>query len=332
MKKLILLSWALAAAHFSVAQEKKQFEVKNFKGLINITGPANNLVIAGYNGTAVIIEAETGEGKVPEKAAGLRIVTSGGLDNTGLNVTVEETTNKVVVSIDEKGKEVEEEIQVLNINIANANKMFKNYVVKVPHGLTTRFRESSPDIWGSKGSLKIQSFEGELDVTCAECNLEVSEFSGNIVASNSSYQGASRIEFSKLAQDKISSIHATGEVEVILPASTPANLNLSSQGGNIYTDFDLEKAVKGGVGDPLEITVVGRPASVRRLNEEQSWTVESGSLTVNIPNRTMTERLTVASVAAAKRRNSKRYDYTLNGGGVYLSITSSGGDIYLKKK
>src|SRR5690606_4372386 len=103
MKKLILLSCVLAAAHFSVAQEKKQFEVKNFKGLVNITGSANNLVIAGYNGTSVIIEAETGEGKVPEKAAGLKMVTSGGLDNTGLNVTVEETTNKVVVSIDEKG-------------------------------------------------------------------------------------------------------------------------------------------------------------------------------------------------------------------------------------
>lgn len=329
MKKLILVFWALAATHVSLAQEKKQFEVKNFKGLVNITGPANNLVITGYNGNAVIIEAEAGEGKVPEKAAGLKMVTSGGLDNTGLNVTVEETTNRVVVSIDEKGKEVEEEIQVLNINIANANKLFKNYVVKVPHGLITRFRESSPDIWGNKGSLKIQSFEGELDVTCAECNLEVSEFSGNIVASNSSYQGATRIEFSKLAQDKISSIHASGEVEVILPASTAANLNLSSQRGNIYTDFDLRKVEKAaGI---MEVTVVGRPAAVRSADDGRSFIVESGSVTLNTASRP-SERLAVASVSAAKRRNSKQYDYTLNGGGVYMSITSSGGDIYLKKK
>ncbi|MCD8538682.1 MAG: hypothetical protein LRY55_02190, partial [Leadbetterella sp.] len=170
MKKLILVLGAVMVALFSEAQEKKQYEVKNFKGLVSIKGPSSGLVIEGYGGTSVIIEAEAGEGKIPEKAAGLRMVTSGGLDNTGLSATVEEETTKVVTAISEKGEEKEEEVRILTINIPNTNKLFKNYVIKVPHGLITRFRES--DQWGTKGKLEIRSMEGELDVNCSGCNLE----------------------------------------------------------------------------------------------------------------------------------------------------------------
>ncbi len=331
MKKLILVSLAVMAAHFSGAQEKKQYEVKNFSGLVNITGPSS-LVIEGYSGKSVIIEAESGEGKVPEKATGLRMVTSGGLDNTGLSATVEEETTKVVTSINEKGEEKEEEIRVLNINIPNTNKLFKNYVIKVPHGLTTRFRESEGVFWSKKGALEIRSFEGELDVNCSGCNLDVSGFSGNIIASNS-YGGATRIEFSKLAQDKLTSINADGDLEVILPANTKANLRMSSQRGNVYTDFDLKKAVenKKSAGTWDEVVVSGYHASPTRVRStgQGSYTIEGEAITPNLDSRSI-PKLALASVAAAKRSQG-RYDYTINDGGVYVSITS-GGNVYLKKK
>lgn len=334
MKKLILLSWAVMAAHFSGAQEKKQYEVKNFKGLVNITGPSSGLIIEGYAGNSVIIEAESGEGKVPEKAAGLRMVTSGGLDNTGLSATVEEETTKVVTSINEKGEEKEEEIRVLSINIPNTNKLFKNYVIKVPHGLTTRFRESDGGFWSRKGSLEIRSFEGELDVNCSGCNLDVSGFSGNIVASNS-YGGATRIEFSKLAQDKITSINADGDLEVILPANTKANLRMSSQRGNVYTDFDLKKATdkKTNATALDEVIVSGYSSSPTRVRStgqgSYSYMIEGEMIAANLDSRQV-PKLALASVAAAKRSQG-RYDYTINDGGVYVSIIS-GGNVYLKKK
>lgn len=335
MKKLILVSWALMAAHFSGAQEKKQYDVKNFKGLVNITGPSSGLVIEGHSGTSVIIEAESGEGKVPEKAAGLRMVTSGGLDNTGLSATVEEETAKVVTSINEKGEETEEEIRVLNINIPNTNKLFKNYVIKVPHGLTTRFRESNGGFWSRKGSLEVRSFEGELDVNCSGCNLDISGFSGNIVASNS-YGGATRIEFSKLAQDKVTSINADGDLEVILPGDTKANLKMSSDRGNVYTDFDLKKAEDKTTdrNSLASITVVGSPsapAAVRSTGQGRYF-VESGAITVNTPDRQLSDRLRLASVSAIRGRRLDHYDYTINDGGVYVSISSYSGNVYLKKK
>lgn len=337
------------AAHFSGAQEKKQYEVKNFSGLVNITGPSS-LVIEGYSGKSVIIEAESGEGKVPEKAAGLRVVTSGGLDNTGLSVTVEEQLTKVVTSINEKGEEKEEEIRMLNINIPNPNQFFKNYVIKVPHGLTTRFRQSNGDFWERRGALEIRSLEGELDVNCSGCNLNISGFSGNIIASNS-YGGTTRIEFSKLAQDKITAINSDGELEVIFPANTKANLRMSSGRGNIYTDFDLKKAGAKTTKDPLEpVTVVGissyAPArSTAGQQATEIWGSTPAGVTSSVQGsyaaaqdnaltrkRLAEEKLLLASVAAAKSRSLDRYDYTINDGGVYVSITTYGGNIYLKKK
>lgn len=336
MKKLILVFGAVMAAHFSTAQEKKQYEVKNFKGLVSIKGPSSGLVIEGHSGTSVIIEAEGGEGKVPDKAAGLRMVTSGGLDNTGLYVTLEEKTAKVVTSINEKGEEKEEELPILTINIPNTNKLFKNYVVKVPHGLTTRFRESNAGGWGEKGTLKVQSFEGELDVNCSDCKLDVSDFSGNIIANNSYYSGVARIEFTKLSQEKITSINTDGELEVILPANTKANLKLSSVRGNVYTDFDLKKAEPKADKNTLEsVTVAGwasspSPARVTTNDEGIFYIVDGEATTLNRA-RGLSEKLALASVTASKR-NRGRYDYTINDGGVFVSITSYSGNVYLKKK
>lgn len=291
------------------------------------------MIIEGYAGTSVVIEAEGGEGKVPEKAAGLRMVTAGGLDNTGISATVEEETAKIVTSINEKGEEKEEEVRILNIHIPNTNRLYKNYVVKVPHGLTTRFRESTDDFWGKKGSLEIRSFEGELDVNCSGCNLDVSGFSGNIIASNA-YGGTTRVEFAKLAQDKITSINTEGELEVLLPANTKANLKMSAERGNVYTDFDLKVAGKK-VSDPLEpVTVIGTQSSPARVRSAAQgvYYVEGGSVTINSPKASLNDRFALASVSAAKRRNLDRYDYIINDGGVYVSITSRSGNVYLKKK
>ncbi len=338
MKKVMFVLWAVMAAHFSEAQEKKQYEVKNFKGMVNITGPTTGLVIEGYAGNSVIIEAEGSEGKLPEKAAGLRMVTAGGLDNTGISATVDEETVKMVTSINEKGEEKEEDVRVLNIHIPNANRLFKNYLIKVPHGLTTRFRTITDDFWGGRGSLEIKSFEGELDVNCSGCNLNISGFSGNIIASNS-FGGTTRVEFAKLAQDKITSINTDGELEVILPSNTKANLRVNAGRGNVFTDFDLKKATAKAVRDPLApVTVVGTPASPARVRStgQGVYYFDGDAVTVNSSAQLAAERagekLTLASVSATRRRSLDRYDYTLNDGGVYLSIISHSGNIYLKKK
>lgn len=336
MKKLILVSWAVMAAHFSVAQEKKQYEVKNFKGLVSIKGPSSGLIIEGHSGTSVIIEAESTEGKVPEKATGMRMVTAGGLDNTGIAATVEEETVKVVTSINEKGEEKEEEVRLLSINIAGTSKLFRNYVIKIPKGLTTRFRESYEDSWGKKGVLKIQSLEGELDVNCVDCSLDVSDFSGNIIANNSSSRTTTKIEFSKLDQNKITSINTDGELEVLLPGDSKANLRMNSVRGNVYTDFDLKKATEKSVREPFEPVVVtgwGSSSSTTMIRSSSglgSYTIVGEGASSDMDSGEG-RKIALASVAAA-RKSRGRYDYTINGGGVYVSITSYSGNVYLKKK
>ncbi len=342
MKKLILLSIITTfSVHTSFAQEKKQFEVRNFKGMVRVTAPAN-LVIQGYDGNAVILEAEATEAKVPEKAAGLKVVTAGGLDNTGLAARVEESTAKIVVAIDKDGKDVVEETKILSIDVPNSTKLFKNYVVKVPKNTTLKYRESSEGgFWNEKKDLLVSGLSGELDVNCSGCNIMVSDFSGNIIANNS-WGGKTIINFDKLSQDRISSIYCDDAIEVLLPSTAKANLKISSEKGNVYTDFDLEKPApvvpntkKADSWDDDAVILngsVNSPATVTTTGDGR--TIFSGtSLTYarNLKN-SESEIAQLGSLQMAKRKRTDRYDYTINGGGIYLNITSASGNVYLRKK
>lgn len=345
MKKLILLSIITTfSVHTSFAQEKKQFEVRNFKGMVRVTAPAN-LVIQGYDGNAVILEAEATEAKVPEKAAGLKVVTAGGLDNTGLAARVEESTAKIVVAIDKDGKDVVEETKILSIDVPNSTKLFKNYVVKVPKNTTLKYRESSEGgFWNEKKDLLVSGLSGELDVNCSGCNIMVSDFSGNIVANNS-WGGKTIINFDKLSQDRISSIYCDDAIEVVLPSTAKANLKISSQKGNVYTDFDLEKpapvvpntkkTISSDSWDTDVVTVTGFSNSPARVSTNADGrTIFSGSaLTYGSGSKNSESEIAqLGSLQMAKRKRTDRYDYTINGGGVYLNITSASGNVYLRKK
>ncbi|MCD8539584.1 MAG: hypothetical protein LRY55_07300, partial [Leadbetterella sp.] len=149
-----------------------------------------------------------------------------------------------------------------------------------------------------------------------------------------SYRGSTRIEFSKLAQDKITSINAEGDLEIILPADTKANLKMNSTRGNVYTDFDLKKAEIKEKNDGWEEVVAtgyyaGSPTRVRSTGLN-TYTIEGDVITSQMDAKAV-QKVALASVAAAQKSRG-RYDYTVNNGGVYMSITSYSGNVYLKKK
>jgi hypothetical protein len=351
MKKLILVSLAVIASHASFAQEKKQFEVKNFDGMVSILASADNLTIQGYDGKSVIIEAEqTGELKTPEKAQGLKMVTPGGLDNTGMSATVKETTASLVTRLDKDGKPVSEDVKVLEITLTNTKNLFKNYVIKVPRKVNVVFKEDNSNWMNSQeGVISFSGLSSELDVSCQSCSIDVSDFRGNLIANNSFGKGI-KVEFAELSQERISSIRAhQGDIEVILPATTKANLKLNAGQGNVYTDFDLEKAV---VKDSWTVRTDFRGEGAATINSNRSdgWGASRDDLIVEgkpvMPQKALPARSVsgtkVGDMSQSKNRyntaildrlSTERFDYTINGGGVYLSINSSfGGNVYLRKK
>lgn len=351
MKKLILVSLVVIVSHTSFSQEKKQFEVKNFDGMVTISGSSSNLSIQGYDGKSVIIEAEQiGENKIPEKAQGLKMVTAGGLDNTGMSATVRESTASLVTKTDKDGKPVTEDVKVLEITLSNPKTLFKNYVIKIPRKVNVVFKEDNSNWMNiSEGVISFSGLSSELDVSCYSCAIEVSDFRGNLIANNSFGKGV-KVEFAELSQERVSSIRSNqGDIEVILPSTTKANLKLNAGEGNVFTDFDLEKAVlkdswtvrsgfrtegavtvNGGASDGWGasrdgLIVEGKPAIAQRTLQTRAGSgtkIDDISQSKFRYNTALVDKLAV-----------ERYDYTINGGGIYLSINSSfGGNIYLRKK
>lgn len=333
MKKLILLGATLISVHFASAQEKKQFEIKNFEGVVSITAASQNLKVQGYDGRDVIIEAtQIGEVKIPEKAKGLKMLTPGGLDNTGLSATVSEGTVSMVARLGDDKKPVTEEVKVLEIMISNNKTLFENYVVKVPRKVNVVFKEDASN-WMNQadGMLSFSGLSSELDVTCNTCRISVDDFKGNLIASTSFGKGIN-VEFAELSQDRVSSIRADqGDIEVILPASSKANLKLSAGQGNIYTDFDLEKSKKQTHADGWGTSINDNTATV--VTGFNAFPARTATTTAKGNAEMATSKNRYRAATLEQRINTKQFDYTLNGGGVYLSISSSfGGNIYLKKK
>lgn len=314
--------------------------------MISILGSSDNLKVEGYDGKNVIIEAEVvGEYKTPEKAQGLKMVTPGGVDNTGMSATVKETTNSLITGLNKEGKPLAENVRLLEITLTNTKQLFKNYVIKVPRKVNVVFKEDNRNwINNVDGVVSFSGLASELDVNCNSCFIDVSDFRGNLIA-NSSFGKGIKVEFTELLQERVSSIRSNqGDIEVILPSNTKANLKLNAGEGNIFTDFDLEKAVVKdswsgtGFGQGKTVTVIGRPSylttsgevtvldgTAQIFNDFQSKAGSKGegaSKALNRYNFSLTSKL-----------NTDRYDYTINGGGVYMSVNSAfGGNIYLKKK
>lgn len=332
MKKLIFLTVIISWTTFSFAQEKNEYKVKDFPGNIYISGSVGGLIIEGYDGNDVIIEAEATDHKVPEKAKGLKLVTPGGIDNTGLGINVE-------------NQQIQETPGTSNlvINFPNDNKFFKNYRIKIPAQNNLNIKADTKNIFVINTLVTVNSMAGELEINCTWCDINVTDFSGNIV-SNTSF-GETYIEFSKYETSKPSYINGSNkDIEVILPSKVKADVRLSGGAGNTFTDFDLEAAVQTKPNQSDEIVVVGKPSwdfdfknipgievrgdTIRILSGDSLFSpserIKMAQLDDQIKN--------IKSLSVIKKEGKPKSNYIINGGGTFLSIKNFQGNIYLRKK
>lgn len=94
------------------------------------------------------------------------------------------------------------------------------------------------------GDIQISGINGEIEVSNSETGgIYIDDVTGPITAN--SITGDIRISFTKVGQDSpISISSAMGAIEVIIPAKTPANLNLDAALGKISTNFSINKQKK----------------------------------------------------------------------------------------
>jgi DUF4097 and DUF4098 domain-containing protein YvlB len=99
---------------------------------------------------------------------------------------------------------------------------------------------------GNLGSAVLRGFSSEIEVNTNVGRIVLKDVTGPITAHTST--GTIDVDFSSVSQSSpITLSSSTGIVDVSLPANTKANLELHSNMGTIYTDFDLQQPSKDGM-------------------------------------------------------------------------------------
>lgn len=182
-----------------------------------------NVAIEGHSGNEVIIEP-SGTYEIPERAKGLRPINGMGLtDNTGIGLAVkDEGGNKVVYQV--------------------ARNDDAKYTVKVPKGVKVKYINSS--IHGDDFSAK--NITGEIEVQTLGGDIKLIDVTGPMAVN--SVHGDIDVIFSSVFQGLPSSIATVhGDVDVTIPSSTNANLNVSTNWGEVYSDLDIKVENSNGM-------------------------------------------------------------------------------------
>lgn len=199
-----------------VAQEYK-IQVENTKaGKLIMNDFTGDLPVEGYNGNEIIITNTSSRfTKIPERAKGLKAVYSKGTDNTGIGLRVEKNGSTITVKclLPFTQREV--------------------YKIKVPNNLALDIKSGCE--LGS--NITIRNINNEIEIN--NCNaIDIKAVSGPLVLSTIS--GDINVVLNSLNKDKPTSIAAvSGTIDITLPAKTPADIEMGTINGNVYTDFDL---------------------------------------------------------------------------------------------
>jgi len=239
MKKLMLLSLiALGGMTYAQAQEYKTKLANAKDRKITIQIAASDFKIEGHNSDEVIIQASSGYEAPPERAKGLKPIYYTAVDNSGIGLAV----------TPENG----------GLKIEKATRKGIKYTMRVPRKVAILFEQSN---W--QGSdLSISNMDGDLEIKTNNARIDLNNVTGPVVANTTS--GEINITFSSLSQEKPTAISTiSGAIDVTLPASSKANLQLQSISGEMYTDFDLglknskDGLSKVGGGHSIEGTTNG---------------------------------------------------------------------------
>lgn len=233
MKKIITLIVLCIASH-SLIQAQENFK-QSLSGIkhVKIDMDAKINLVAGSGNELIISEnknnnqnndwgSDEDKQKKQDKMKGMKAVYAGGVDNTGF------------------GLSVEKDGEALKIRDLKSWMQRGNVTITLPKTMNVALD------CGNLGKADVEGFSSEIEVNANVGYINLTNVTGPVTAHTST--GAITVKFSNVNQSSpISITSSTGDVDVSLPTSTKANLELNSTMGTIYTDFDLEIPRKDGM-------------------------------------------------------------------------------------
>lgn len=169
--------------------------------------------IVGHSGPELVMECYNYP-KAPARAEGLRPLYNQSVDNTGIGLEYEESGNTLVIKR-ASGKQVD-------------------YTIKVPQTMHLIVKNESP--FG--GDVEVQGITGEIEISSSFQDVNLQGISGPVVLN--SISANLTVAYSAYAGKQPSHISTvSGEIDVSLPESSKARLEMHTVTGEMYSNFNL---------------------------------------------------------------------------------------------
>jgi len=285
---------------------------------------SGGITVLGYDGTEVrVVATVDGEEHVDEaeeadpdpRAHGLRR-----LRNRSTGLSIDEHDNRINIQTTSWRNSVDVELRVprrTSLELATVN----------------------------DGDIVVRGVEGEIAVQNVNGAITIEDVSGSVLAE--AHNGDIVVRFNRVMPDRaMSFVSWNGDLDVTLPPDVRANLRLSTDNGEIFTDFDVDLVSSDGDEDP-DAAAMARDearaardtraeldrarAELERAREE----LESTPKATPRPTVPITPRPPRPPKAPKAPRN--HYDEggmigKLNGGGPTMHFESFNGNIYIRKR
>lgn len=220
MKRILTIIAAFVIPVVMMGQTKKFEYTPKVKGKIEITNLLGEVSLQNSSGNAIVIESDFNMEK-PDRAEGLKLLGSAE-DNTDLGINVSEENG--VVSIQGATRQVRD----------------YKYKVLIPTGMAVNLDYGSPF---AKDDVIVDSFTGSLEIKTLNANVKITKSSGPFTINTIS--GDLEVSFDKINQSEPTSLASVnGIIDVTLPTSDKANIEISTINGNVYNNLDLKAVAK----------------------------------------------------------------------------------------
>lgn len=221
---VILIVLLFVAGILAFTQEGKtdratvSFSNPSKPGFIEASVYNGSVIVRGYEGREVIVEAKVRERLLTEesredesgKAQGMRRIAAS--SGTGLKI--------------------EEEGNAMEIDVSSM-KQTVDLMIQVPFNTSMEIGSYN------NGEVLIENVSGTIEANNYNGKLTLKGISGSVVAHT--YNGAVTVILTKVDPDKPMSFSTwNGDVDVTFPAMIKAKVKMRSEMGDVYSDFDIQ--------------------------------------------------------------------------------------------
>jgi hypothetical protein len=176
---------------------------------------SGGIVVKGYAGREVVVEAKTQpeeEDQPKQKNSGTMKL----IPNTSTGLTAEEEDNSVTISTGLRG-------------ISHKTDL----VIQVPTACSMKLSTVN------EGDIEVDNVTGDLEINNTNGSITLNRIAGSAVAQT--VNGEVHVVFTRVNADKAMSFSSlNGDIDVTFPASVKATVQLKSEQGEIYSDFDVQ--------------------------------------------------------------------------------------------